>query len=79
MLARIAATVLLSIGVFIVVTLIMGLGVLWWTGDGTRGVLIGVICGTGAAFTVSAVGTAIGRSRERPGDERERSRDGHGR
>jgi hypothetical protein len=79
MLSRIAATVMLSIVVFIVVTLFMGLGVLWWTGDSTRGVLIGVICGTVAAFTVSTVGTIIGRSGERSGDERERSRDGHGR
>jgi hypothetical protein len=70
---------MLSIVVFIVVTLFVGLGVLWWTGDGTRGVLIGVICGTVAAFTVSTVGTIIGRSGERSGDERERSRDGHGR
>ena len=31
MLARIAATVMLSVIVFIVVTLIAGLGVLWWT------------------------------------------------
>jgi hypothetical protein len=73
MLSRIAATVMLSIIVFIVVTLFMGLGVLWWTGDSTRGVLIGVICGTVAAFTVSTVGTAIGRSGGRSRDEQERS------
>ena len=79
MLARIAATVMLSIVVTIVVTLIAGLGVLWWTGDGSRAVLIGVICGTVAAFTVGAVGTAIGQSEERSGDEHERSRDGHDR
>jgi hypothetical protein len=79
MLSRIAATVMLSIVVFIVVTLFVGLGVLWWTGDSTRGILIGVICGTVAAFPVSTVGTIIGRSGERSGDERERSRDGHGR
>jgi Na+/proline symporter len=77
MLSRIAATVMLSISVFIVVTLFMGLGVLWWTGDSTRGVLIGVICGTVAAFTVSAVGTAIGRSGRRSRDEHERSGDRH--
>jgi hypothetical protein len=58
MLARIAAAMMLSIIGFIVVTLFVGLGVLWWTGDGTRAVLIGVLCGTVAAFTVGTVGTA---------------------
>jgi hypothetical protein len=38
--------------------------------------LIGVICGTAAAFTVGAVLTAMGRSGERSGDEHKRSRDG---
>src|ERR687898_96259 len=41
--SRLAATVLLSIGVLIVVTLFVSLIVLWWTGDATRGVRIGVI------------------------------------
>ena len=40
--ARLASTVMLSIVVFIVVTLFVSVGVLWWTGDGTRSVLIGV-------------------------------------
>jgi len=75
MLARIAATVLLSIGVFIVVLLFVSLGLLWLTGDGTRGVRIGVICGAVAVFTVSAVSWA-GRSGERSGDEHDRSRGG---
>ena len=79
MLARIAATVLLSIGVFIVVTLLVSLGVLWWTGDGTRSVLIGVICGCAAAVTVGAVNTAYGQSEEHSSDEHERSPDGHDR
>jgi hypothetical protein len=70
---------MLSVIVFIVVTLIAGLGVLWWTGDGSRAVLIGVICGTVAAFTVSAVGTAVGRSGARSSNEHERSRSGHDR
>jgi hypothetical protein len=76
--SRLAATVLLSIGVFIVVTLFVSLGVLWWTGDSTRGVLIGVICGTVAVLTVRAR-SWYGRSGERPGDEHERSRGGHDR
>ena len=70
---------MLSVIVFIVVTLIAGLGVLWWTGDGSRAVLIGVICGTVAAFTVSAVGTAVGRSGERSSNEHKRSRHGRDR
>ena len=76
--SRFAATVLLSIGVFIVVSLFVSVGVLWWTGDGTRSVLIGVICGMVAVITVRAVSWA-GRSGERSGYEHERSRDGHDR
>ena len=73
--SRFAATVLLSIGVFIVVSLFVSVGVLWWTGDATRGVRIGVICGAVAVLTVGAVSWA-GRSGERSGDEHERSRGG---
>jgi Zn-dependent protease with chaperone function len=76
--ARLASTVMLSIVVFIVVTLFVSVGVLWWTGDGTRSVLIGVICGVVAVLTVRAV-SWYGRSGERSGDEHERSRDGHDR
>ena len=75
---RLASTVMLSIVVFIVVTLFVSVGVLWWTGDGTRSVLIGVICGVVAVLTVRAV-SWYGRSGERSGDEHERSRDGHDR
>ena len=74
--ARLASTVMLSIVVFIVVTLFVSVGVLWWTGDGTRSVLIGVICGVVAVLTVRAM-SWYGRSGERSGDEHERSRDGH--
>ena len=77
MIARIAGTVILSVIVFVVVSLLVGLGVLWLTGGVGRGAVIGVICGLAAAFTISAVSTAVGRSgqrrRERPGDENERS------
>ena len=72
MLSKYAATVLLSLGVFIVVSLFVTLVVLWWTGDATRGVRIGVICGAVAVFAVIAVSWA-GRSGERSGDEHERS------
>ena len=52
--SRFAATVLFSIGVFIVVTLFVSLGVLWWSGDATRGVRIGAICGAVAVLAVGA-------------------------
>jgi hypothetical protein len=60
MLARIAGTVLLSAIVFVVVTMLVSLGVLWATGGVARGVLLGLISGTAAAFTIGAVGTAVG-------------------
>jgi Na+/proline symporter len=76
--SRLAATVLLSIGVFIVVTLLVSLGVLWWSGDVTRGVRIGVICGAVAVLTVRAA-SWYGRWGERSGDEHERSGGGRDR
>ena len=77
--ARLAGTVMLSTAVFFVVAVLVSVGVLWWSGDVARGALIGVICGTAAAFTVGAVITAMGRSGERSSDEHKRSRDGHDR
>jgi Na+/proline symporter len=76
--SKYAATVLLSIGVFIVVTLFVTLVVLWWTGEGTRGVRLGVICGAVAVVILSAVSWAR-RSGERAGDEHQRSRGGRNR
>lgn len=63
MLSKFAATVLLSVVVLIGVTLFVSLGMLWWTGNGTRSVLIGVICGAVAVFSVRAV-SWYGRSGE---------------
>jgi protein-S-isoprenylcysteine O-methyltransferase Ste14 len=77
--SRIAAIVMLSTVVFFVVSLVVSLGLWWWTGDVARGVFIGVICGAAAAFAVGVVGTAFGRSGERSSDEHKRSRDGHDR
>ena len=79
MLSRIAGTLLLSTIAFVVVTLLVSLGVLWATGGVARGVLIGVISGTAAAFTIGAVGTAAGRSGERSKDDSDRSGGGGGR
>jgi ascorbate-specific PTS system EIIC-type component UlaA len=77
--ARLAGTVMLSTVAFFVVAVLVSLGVLWWSGDIARGALIGVICGTAAAFTVGAVITATGRSGEPSSDEHKRSPDGHDR
>ena len=77
--ARLAGTVMLSTVVFFVVAVLVSLGVLWWSGDIARGILIGVICGSAAAFTFGAVVRAMGRSGERSSDEHKRSPDGHDR
>ena len=79
MLARIAGTLLLSTIGFVAVTLLVSLGVLWATGGVARGVLIGVISGTAVAFTIGAVGTALGRSGERSRDENDWTVGGQGR
>ena len=77
MIARMAGTVILSVIVFVVVTLLVGLGVSWWSGGVLSDAAIGVICGLAAAFLIGAVSIAVGRGgmqpRERPGDEKERS------
>jgi hypothetical protein len=62
MIARIARTVILSAIAFVVVSLLVSVGVYLATDGRTNGALIGIICGTGAAFTVGAVGTVVGRS-----------------
>jgi hypothetical protein len=77
--SRLASTVMLSTVVFFVVAVLVSVGVLWWSGDVAVGIAIGGICGAAVAFTFGGVVRAIGRSGERSGDERERSRDGHGR
>jgi hypothetical protein len=74
---RLAGTVMLSTVVFFVVSVLVSVGVLWWSGDIARGALIGVICGTAVALTFGAVLRAMGRSGERSSDEDRRSWDGH--
>ena len=63
---RLAGTVMLSTVVFFVVSVLVSVGVLWWSGDIARGTLIGVICGSVAALTFGAVLTAIGRRGNAP-------------
>jgi protein-S-isoprenylcysteine O-methyltransferase Ste14 len=74
--ARLAGTVMLSTVVFFVVSVLVSVGVLWWSGNVALGTLIGVICGSAAALTFGAVVRAMGRSGERSSDEDKRSRDG---
>ena len=76
--SRLAGTVMLFTVVFFVVAVLVSVGVLWWSGDVARGIVIGVICGT-AAITFGAVVRAMGRSGERSGSEHERFGDGHDR
>jgi len=77
MIARIAGNIILSATVFVVVSLLVGLGVSWWSGGLLSGAVAGVICGLAAAFVVGAVSMTVGRSAEHPrewrGDENERS------
>jgi uncharacterized BrkB/YihY/UPF0761 family membrane protein len=68
--ARLAGTVMLSTVVFFVVSVVVSVGVLWWSGDVARGILIGVICGTAGAFAFGAVVRAMGRSEERSSEDR---------
>jgi membrane protein DedA with SNARE-associated domain len=78
MIARIAGTVILSGVVFVGVSLLVSLGVLWRTGGAAQGAIIGVICGFLAASIVATVSVAVGRRsgerpRDRHRDENERS------
>ena len=70
---------MLSTVVFFVVAVLVSVGVLWWSGDVALGIVIGVICGSGAAITFGAVVRAMERSGERSSNEHKRSRDGHDR
>jgi hypothetical protein len=48
------------------VTLLVSLGVVWWTGGVFRGTVIGIVCGLVAAFVISTASTAVGQNGERP-------------
>ncbi len=77
MIARIAGTVMLSLIVFVVVSLLVSLGVLWLTGGVVRGAVIGIVCGFAAAFVVATVSNIVGRGGDQPrgrvGNQNERS------
>jgi hypothetical protein len=77
MIARIAGIVMLSVIVFVTVSLLVSLGVYWWSGGLLPGAIIGVICGLAVSFMIGAVSIAVRGSAEqssqRRGNENERS------
>ena len=83
MVARIIGSMIVSVTILIVVSFLVSLGVLWWTGSAIIGTLIGTMCGLAAAFAVDALHTAVERAGERLSDENYRSSSGriadHGR
>jgi len=66
MIARITGTVLLSLLVFVEMSLLVSLGVVWLTGGVLKGAVIGIVCGLAAAFVISTVSPAVGRNEGRP-------------
>jgi hypothetical protein len=76
MVARIAGSMIVSVAVLIVVSFLVSLGVLWWTGSVVTSAAIGTICGLAAAFVVDGLHTAVQRTGERLSDENDRSSSG---
>jgi ABC-type nickel/cobalt efflux system permease component RcnA len=70
MVARIAGSMIVCVAVLIVVSCLVSLGVLWWTGSVITSAAIGTMCGLAAAF---ALHTAVERAGERLSDENDRS------
>jgi hypothetical protein len=77
MIARIAGTVILSAIVFVVVSLLVSLDVLWWTGGVAQGTIIGVFCGfldrLHSCHGEHRGGAAIRGTATRPAQRRERA------
>ena len=65
MVARIAGSMAFSVTVLIVVSLLVGFGVLRWTGSVITSTVLGNMCGLVAAFAVNALHAAVGRGGER--------------
>jgi hypothetical protein len=76
MVARIAGSMIVSVGVLLAVSLLVSFGVLWWTASVLTSAAIGTMCGLAAAFAVDALHAAVGRGAERLRDENDRSRSG---
>ena len=73
MIAKIAGSMIVSVAVLIVVSCLVSLGVLWWTGSVIASAAIGTMCGLAAAFAMDALHTAVQRAGERLSDENNRS------
>jgi hypothetical protein len=65
MVARIAGSMAFSVAVLIVVSLLVGFGVLWWTSSVITSAVLGTMCGLAAAFAVNALHPEVGRRGER--------------
>lgn len=72
MLARMAGTVVLAVIVFVVASLLVGFGVLWWSGSPTFSATVGAISGLAAAFLIGAASIAVGRSPQRSREHSDR-------
>jgi hypothetical protein len=83
MVARIAGSMVVSVAVLMVVSLLVGFGVLWWTGSVVISASIGTLGGLAAAFAVDALHAAAERAGERLRYDKERTNSGriadHGR
>jgi hypothetical protein len=76
MVARIAGSMAFSVTVLIVVSLLVGFGVLRWTGSVITSTVLGTMCGLAAAFAVNALHAAVGRGGERLSPDNFRSSSG---
>jgi uncharacterized membrane protein len=74
MVARIAGSMIVSVGVLIVVSFLVSFGVLWWTGSILTSSAIGTMCGLVAAFVVDTLHNAVERAGGRLSDGNDRSR-----
>jgi hypothetical protein len=83
MLARIAGSMVVSVAVLLVVSLLVSLGVLRWTGSVITSAAIGTLCGLAAAFAMDSLYNAVRRAAERHSHESYRCNSGgiadHGR
>ena len=76
MVARIVGSMIVSVTILILVSFLVSLGVLWWTGSVLTSAAIGTMCGLAAAFAVDALHTVVERVGGRLSDENERSSSG---
>ena len=61
MVTKFAGSMIVTVAVLIAVSLLVGFGVLWWTGSVVTSAVLGALCGFAAAFVVDAVSIAVKR------------------